>query len=104
MQRIAVKAELEITGSVSVPEIVRSLSQAKWDEDNPRIEQIVFAAVDETNTMAVQLVVHGDSYAQAESIAENFLESIDKYIEALPPRDVTRPVDVHEGSMLLMPA
>lgn len=104
MKRIAVKAELEITGSVSVPEIVRALSQANLPNGHPRIEKVEFASVSQTNTMRVHLVVQGDSYAKAEVVAENFLQSIDTYIGSLPQKDMTRPVDVHEGSMLLMPA
>lgn len=104
VKRIAVKAELEISGSAPVTEIVHSLSQADWAKDHPQIDQIAFAAASQTNTITVQLIVPSDSYATAEEIAEKFLQSIDSYIERLPRVDMTAPVDVHEGSMLLMPA
>lgn len=104
MKRIAVKAELEITGSVSVSEIALSLSQKSWALGHPRIENIEFEPIGHSSTMRVNLVVQDESYDKAEAIAETFLQSVDEYIESLPQKDTTQPVDVQEGSMLLMPA
>ena len=104
MRRITAKAELDIAGPVSIAELVKTLSHNTWPVDETLIENIEFEEIANTSTLRVILIVHGESYAQAEIIAENFLRSIDAYISSILQPSFTQPIDVQEGSMLLMRA
>ncbi|GAA1885916.1 hypothetical protein GCM10009715_35090 [Paeniglutamicibacter psychrophenolicus] len=102
--RILVEAEIGVSGAASFDSLVRSLNNADLAIGHPSIEVADFSLLSAEGVVKIRLILSGDTYAQAESIATSFLQTVDEFINSWKYEGQPAHVRATDGSLLLMPA